>query len=156
MLLAPIGGIIADKVLHSTSKWLSISFFLLAICYAGVLLLNEGTSSIVAVVYSLIPGAIGLMMYGVIFSVVSEAGVPRRMTGTIIGLTSIIGYLPDFFYSPMFGRWIDRSGNAGYNKIFLFLAGSAFIGAILSLVIYKKSKKDVFDQEVVTPIQTEP
>lgn len=146
MLLAPLGGLFADKVLRSTSKWLSISFFLLSILYGGVLLLPESISSTMAIVYSLIPGAIGLMMYGVIFSVVSEAKIPRKMTGTIIGLTSIIGYTPDFFYSFIFGKWLDDYGNLGYQKIFLFLAASAFLGAILSVVIYKKSREQGEEQ----------
>lgn len=141
MLLAPVGGLIADKIFQSTSKWLSLAFVMLAVLYAGVTLLPEGIGATGAIAYSLVPGAIGLMMYGVIFSVVSEAGISRSMTGTIIGLTSIIGYLPDFFYPAMFGTWLDKNGAAGYDMIFIFLAVTAFIGAVLAFLVNKKNKK---------------
>ncbi len=141
MLLAPVGGLIADKVFKSTSKWLALALTILAVLYGGVLLLPEGISSSMAILYSLLPGAVGLMMYGVVFSVVSEAGVSRAMTGTVIGLTSIIGYLPDFFYSAMFGSWLDKNGNAGYNQIFLFLAATALLGAVIAFLVSRNSKK---------------
>ena len=63
------------------------------------------------------------------------------MTGTVIGLTSIIGYLPDFFYSAMFGSWLDKNGNAGYNQIFLFLAATALLGAVIAFLVSRNSKK---------------
>ncbi len=74
-----------------------------------------------ASLYTLIPGAFAMMMYGVVFSTVSEAGIPRMMTGTTIGIASIIGYLPDSIYSVIFGKWMDQHGAAGYNYIFTFL-----------------------------------
>ena len=82
-----------------------------------------------------------MMMYGVIFSTVSEAGIPRAMTGTVIGIASIIGYLPDSIYSVLFGSWLDTHGAAGYNYIFTFLAVSGIVGAILSMLVYRLGKK---------------
>ena len=82
-----------------------------------------------------------MMMYGVIFSTVSEAGIPRAMTGTVIGIASIIGYLPDSIYSVLFGSWLDSFGGAGYNYIFTFLAVSGIVGCLLALLIYKIGRK---------------
>ena len=95
LLLAPVGGILADKVFKSTCKWLSVSFVILAVLFGGVLLIPSDISPMVASIYTLLPGAVTMMMYGVVFSSVSEAGISRTMTGTVIGISSIIGYLPD-------------------------------------------------------------
>jgi nitrate/nitrite transporter NarK len=141
LLLSPIGGLLADKVFKSTCKWLATAFTILAVLYGIVMILPSGISPTVASLYTLIPGAVAVMMYGVVFSTVSEAGIPRAMTGTVIGIASIIGYLPDSIYSVLFGGWLDAHGNAGYNYIFTFLLVSGLVGAVLAMTIYTLNKK---------------
>lgn len=141
LLLAPVGGLIADKLFHSTCKWLCTSFLALAALFGAVLILPSDISPLAASLYTLIPGAFAMMMYGVVFSTVSEAGIPRAMTGTVIGIASIIGYMPDSIYSVLFGKWLDTYGGAGYNYIFGFLAVSGVVGAILAMLVYKNGKK---------------
>ena len=141
LLLAPVGGLIADKLFHSTCKWLCTSFLALAALFGAVLILPSDISPLAASLYTLIPGAFAMMMYGVVFSTVSEAGIPRAMTGTVIGIASIIGYMPDSIYSVLFGKWLDTYGGAGYNYIFGFLAASGVVGAILAMLVYKNGKK---------------
>lgn len=141
LLLSPLGGILADKVFKSTCKWLSTSFIILAVLFGGVLLLPSDISPMAASVYTLIPGAVTMMMYGVVFSSVSEAGIPRKLTGTVIGIASIIGYLPDSLYSVLFGKWLDNKGAAGYTNIFVFLVASGIIGAVLAYWVYLQGKK---------------
>lgn len=141
LLLAPVGGLIADKLFHSTCKWLCTSFLALAALFGAVLILPSDISPIAASLYTLIPGAFAMMMYGVVFSTVSEAGIPRSMTGTVIGIASIIGYMPDSIYSVLFGRWLDTYGGAGYNYIFGFLAASGIVGAVLAMLVYRNGKK---------------
>lgn len=141
LLLAPLGGLLADKVFKSTAKWLACSMLILAALFVGVLLMPPGVSPFAASVYTLIPGAVAMMMYGVVFSIVSEAGISRTMTGTAIGIASIIGYLPDSIYHTMFGNWLDKyGGQQGYTMIFAFLAASGVVGAVLAFIIFKKNK----------------
>ncbi len=140
LLLAPVGGILADKVFKSTCKWLTVAFLLLAASFAVVMALPSSISVTVAMLYTLIPGAICTMMYSVVFSVVSEAGIPRAMTGTVIGLASIIGYLPDSIYNILFGRWLDAHGIVGYDYIFTFLAVSGVVGAVMAVLIYRSGR----------------
>lgn len=141
LLLAPVGGLIADKLFHSTCKWLCTSFLALAALFGAVLILPSDISPVAASLYTLIPGAFAMMMYGVVFSTVSEAGIPRAMTGTVIGIASIIGYMPDSIYSVLFGKWLDTYGGAGYNYIFGFLAASGVVGAVLAMLVYRNGKK---------------
>lgn len=145
LLLAPVGGILADKVFKSTCKWLSVSFVILAVLFGGVLLIPSDISPMVASIYTLLPGAVTMMMYGVVFSSVSEAGILRTMTGTVIGISSIIGYLPDSIYSVLFGKWLDNKGAAGYTNIFIFLVASGILGAVLAFWIYRHGKRAQHD-----------
>ena len=145
LLLAPVGGILADKVFKSTCKWLSVSFVILAVLFGGVLLIPSDISPMVASIYTLLPGAVTMMMYGVVFSSVSEAGISRTMTGTVIGISSIIGYIPDSIYSVIFGKWLDNKGAAGYTNIFIFLVASGILGAVLAFWIYRHGKRAQHD-----------
>ena len=145
LLLAPVGGILADKVFKSTCKWLSVSFVILAVLFGGVLLIPSDISPMVASIYTLLPGAVTMMMYGVVFSSVSEAGISRTMTGTVIGISSIIGYLPDSIYSVLFGKWLDNKGAAEYTNIFIFLVASGILGAVLAFWIYRHGKRAQHD-----------
>ena len=145
LLLAPVGGILADKVFKSTCKWLSVSFVILAVLFGGVLLIPSDISPMVASIYTLLPGAVTMMMYGVVFSSVSEDGISRTMTGTVIGISSIIGYLPDSIYSVLFGKWLDNKGAAGYTNIFIFLVASGILGAVLAFWIYRHGKRAQHD-----------
>ncbi len=140
-LLSPIGGYLADKIFHSTSKLFVVLFALLAASIFGVLALPSGMSTFAVSVYTLLPGAFGLMLYGLVFSVVREAGIPVTVAGTAIGIASIIGYTPDFFMSTMFGSWLDAHGNAGYNMIFTFLGSVAAAGVVLSFIVMLRGRK---------------
>ncbi|WP_084717547.1 MFS transporter [Vibrio rhizosphaerae] len=139
-LIAPFGGYLADKVFNSTSKLFVVLFALLAGTFIGVMFLPATMSAFSISIYTLLPGAFGLMLYGLVFSIVREAGIPMKVAGTAIGIASIIGYTPDLFLSTMFGHWLDTYGNSGYSMIFSFLGGMSLLGLILAGVLIKRNQ----------------
>lgn len=141
MLLAPVGGLLADKVFKSTCKWLTTAFVIVGFLFASVMVIPASMSATAASIYTLIPSAVGMMLYGVIFSVMSEAGIPRMLTGTAIGIASIIGYAPDSLYSLIFGGMLDKYGASGYNYIFIFLIVSCAIGAVFAQLVRRMGLK---------------
>lgn len=141
MLLAPVGGILADKIFKSTCKWLTTAFVIVGALFASVMFLPATINPTFASFYTLVPSAVGMMLYGVIFSVMSEAGIPRALTGTAIGIASIIGYMPDSLYSLIFGRFLDQFGGTGYNYIFIFLIISCVIGAVFAMMVRRMGLK---------------
>ncbi len=145
-ILAPVSGIVADKIFKSTSKWFMILYIILILLYIGVIFIPEGVSKSFVGIYSLLPGLFGLALYGIVFSVANEAKIPATVMGTAVGIVSIIGYSPDFFMPAMFGRWIDKATAinnvaSGYDKIFIFLAACCFVGLLASIYINRKSKE---------------
>lgn len=140
-IFAPLSGIVADKVLKSTSKWFMILFAILASLFLGVMFLPSDVSVKVASMYSLLPGMFGLALYGIVFSIAEETRIPAAVMGTAVGIASIIGYTPDFFMATMFGTWLDKFGAGGYRYIFLFLMSVCLVGLLASLFIYNKAKK---------------
>ena len=113
----------------------------MAVLFGAVLVLPSDISATFASIYSLIPSAIVMMTYGLIASLIPEVKIKKALTGTAVGIVSIVGYLPDAFYSVMFGSWLDQYGQAGYNYIFGFLAASGIVAALLCVAMYRHIKK---------------
>lgn len=135
LLLAPLSGYIADKKFKSTSKWIITVFFILILLFVGILLIPEGANAAFISIYTLLPGLFALAVYGIQFSVIGETKIPAKVTGTVIGIASVIGYSPDLFMSAMFGTWLDKYGNHGYTYIFIFQAVICIIGLIAAYII---------------------
>lgn len=142
-LLCPIGGIFVDKVFKSSTKWYIVSFGITIAIYVGVMVMPASVGPGFATFVSLLPSAIAMMLYGVIWSCLKECKFAVAYMGTVIGIGSIIGYLPDSFYYVIFGHWMDTYGNAAYKMIFGFLLATAVIGmlaAYVTRVLVKRKK----------------
>ncbi len=143
-LMAPIAGFLADRVFKSTAKLIRLFFALLIITFIAVIFIPENAPMWMIIVISLIPGALSGMSYGIVFSILRETKTPGYMMGTVIGITSIIGYLPDFIFDPVFGAVLDRFGNSGFTIIFISLAVVAVVGIFSCryIVKYKQNLSD--------------
>lgn len=137
---APLGGYIVDK-LRSTTKWFMIGNTLTAIFFFLIIAMSS-SSQMVLIALTLIPSALGYMVYGVAFSMVSECKFPVSVTATVIGIASVIGYLPDFYMHNICGMLLDNMGSAGYNYIFAILGTICILGIALPFMIRKKVNKE--------------
>ena len=140
-LLCPLGGYVIDKIFKSANKWYVTAFTAMIIIYAGVMIMPGTVSSGAATFVSLLPAAVAMMLYGVIWSGLKECKFKAAYTGTVIGIGSVLGYAPDFFYFPIFGKWMDTYGNGAYKMIFGFLMVTAVIGIIMAILMKLRIKK---------------
>ncbi|MFN0217087.1 MAG: nitrate/nitrite transporter [Saprospiraceae bacterium] len=98
--------------------------------YAWLLLAMIGTG---AAIYAL---------RGVYFALMEEARIPVGLTGTAVGIISMVGFLPDVFISPIWGYLIDRTpGEAGFQQVFGLVAGFAALGMIAALFFKKQAAR---------------
>jgi len=64
------------------------------------------------------------------------------LTGTAVGLISLIGYTPDIFAGPAMGFLLENSpGEVGHQHVFWMLALFSFIGGIAALYYYQLYRK---------------
>jgi len=76
------------------------------------------------------------------YALFEEAKVPTAVTGTAVGLVSVLGYTPDIFVSYAGGVLLDRSpGLAGHQHYFYFLAAFAAIGLLVSFILMRRLHK---------------
>ncbi len=73
---------------------------------------------------------------GIYFSLIEEAGIDRRVTGTAVGLISMLGFTPDIFFSAVTGRILDANpGAVGFQDYFLLMAAIAALGMLFTLAL---------------------
>ena len=70
---------------------------------------------------------------GIYYALLEESRVPMVVTGTAVGLVSMVGYTPDVFAYPLAGWFLDSFGAAeGYRLYFGVLGGAALAGLLMS------------------------
>ncbi len=80
---------------------------------------------------------------GIYFALFQEANIPLAITGSAVGLVSVLGFTPDIFMGPIMGYLIDRSpGALGHQHVFAVIAGLALVGAIATFVFRRLMLKE--------------
>jgi sugar phosphate permease len=64
----------------------------------------------------------------------------QQLTGSAVGIVTLLGWLPDTFMSTMFGGCCDKHGNGGYHYIFYYLIAMCALCIVTSLLIIKVKK----------------
>ena len=68
------------------------------------------------------------------FSIMQEGRIPLLMTGTAVGVISVIGYTPDIFASPIIGYFLDKyPGILGHQYVFTILVLFSVLGLLASI-----------------------
>ena len=68
------------------------------------------------------------------FSIMQEGRIPLILTGTAVGLISVVGYTPDIFATPMIGYLLDNyPGILGHQYVFTILVVFSILGLIASI-----------------------
>lgn len=123
-------GILADR--SQTTFWLVVGF---AVSFFGALLfalgfISDSTTALFFV--SIIVVATGVYAVRSLYFAVMERGqIPLVLTGTAVGLISLIGYTPDIFAGPLMGFLLENSpGVVGHQHVFWMLALFSFIGGV--------------------------
>lgn len=134
-------GVVADRT--QTTLWLMLSF---VITFFGALLFATGIisdSTTVLFFISILVVATGVYAARSLYFAVMESGqIPLVLTGTAVGLISLIGYTPDIFAGPAMGYLLDNSpGEEGHQHVFLMLALFSFIGSIAAWYYFRLYRK---------------
>ncbi|MFN2287984.1 MAG: nitrate/nitrite transporter [Chromatocurvus sp.] len=73
---------------------------------------------------------------GIYFALLEESRVPVAVTGTAVGLVSMVGFTPDVFAFPLAGWLVDSAGAAdGLRLYFTVLSAAAVAGLLLTVAL---------------------
>jgi sugar phosphate permease len=139
-------GLLADR---AKAGILMILGFLIMIF--GSLLLASGiieTNTTFLFFFAIIIVSVGVYAFRTLyFAAMQEGFIPLAITGTAVGLISLIGYTPDIFAGPAIGYLLDTfPGEKGHQYVFVFLSVFAVIGLVASVSfnIISSTKKNVY------------
>ncbi len=133
MVIAPVGGIMADKVFKSTSTWYIVAFAIAGVMWAIPFLFSSESNVTMVCIYSILPSLVIFALYSVTYSILRELHIPAMVAGTAIGIGSTSGTIVDGVWPVLFGGWIDKHGNAGYTMIFTTLIIVSVVGILNAL-----------------------
>ncbi|MGM5471241.1 MFS transporter [Flavobacteriaceae bacterium LMO-SS05] len=130
-------GVLADRT--RPTFWLLVSF---VVSFLGALLFAIGiiSDSETALFFiSILIVATGVYASRSLYFAVMESGqIPLVLTGTAVGLISLIGFTPDIFAGPAMGYLLDNSpGKEGHQHVFWMLALFSFIGGIAAYYYFR-------------------
>ncbi|WP_378182983.1 nitrate/nitrite transporter [Aquimarina sp. SS2-1] len=134
-------GVLADRT--QTTFWLVVSF---VISFFGSLLFALGliTASATSLFFiSILVVATGVYAARSLYFAVMQSGqIPLVLTGTAVGLISLIGYTPDIFAGAAMGYLLDNApGIQGHQHVFWMLALFSCIGGITAWHYYRLFNK---------------
>ena len=89
-------------------------------------------------VFFLVAGVFGIR--GIYFALMNEAKIPYKLSGTDIGVISVVGFSPDVFMTPLMGFLLDTyPGIRGYQYIYGVLCFFSTVGLISALLLNRLS-----------------
>ena len=130
-------GFLADRA--KASIYLVVGF---AVAIVGSLLFTSDLidpSMDIFFLFSVFLVALGVYAARVLyFAVLEEGNIPLALTGTTVGVISVVGYTPDIFASPLMGYLLDNSpGRTGHQHVFITLAIFSLVGLIASFIFMR-------------------
>lgn len=131
-------GLIVDR--FRITLWLICSF---GACILGGILFGSGIigpSTTALFFMSVVILATGVYAArSLYFGVMQKGKIPLLLTGTAVGLISIVGYTPDIFAGPAYGMLLDAhpGEETGHQNVFWMLSAFSVVGAAAAMVYHK-------------------
>ena len=126
-------GFLADK--SNSIKWIIIGFNIVLIgslIFASGIITNHMN---LIFLLSLVITAVGTYaVRALYFSIFNEGKIPITVTGTAVGIISVVGYTPDIFATPIIGYLLDNyPGSLGHQYVFTMLLLFSLLGLWASI-----------------------
>lgn len=138
--IAAIGaGFIADRIgaLRSTQA----SFALLGLATGSLAALPPESVFVYAAQAAVLCASVSALR-GLYYAVMEEASIPMVLTGTTVGVVSVLGYTPDVIIPPTQGALLDAfPGATGHRLFFGMLAGLALVGLVATRVARRLNRR---------------
>lgn len=131
--VAAIGaGWLADRL--GAGRLTLLSFGFIALGSAVLATDAVGPGLVVMFLLVITTASLGIFaLRGLYFAIMGEGGIPLAITGTAVGVVSVVGYTPDVFMGPLMGWLLDGTpGAGGHRHLFLAVTGFALAGLLAS------------------------
>ena len=145
---AIIGGKLADRCVSRT-RFMVYVFIGMIVFTIGFILLPDSSNMLMLALANMV--ALGAFVYSVnavFFSLIDEINIPGRLTGTAVGIMSLLAYSSEAYSYTMVGEMVDKNeGILGYRIVFIFMLICAIVGLSASLILQKMNKGNQMERK---------
>ncbi|SDT38277.1 Predicted arabinose efflux permease, MFS family [Paenibacillaceae bacterium GAS479] len=139
IMFGPIFGILSDW-LKSAVKLITV-LMALSLGLLAIMIFSPEVSLTTAIAVDALIVVGGGGAYTIMFASMDELGIERKYAGISVGLVSVIAYSPDSFMYILFGSWLDKFGNEGYDRIFIYSAVLCVIAVTAGITLMLSGRK---------------
>ncbi|PRX54332.1 MFS transporter [Flagellimonas meridianipacifica] len=140
--LRPITGVLIGLIVDRFKITLWLIFSFVACIIGGLLFASGWIEPTTTLLYFLSVTIVGVGVYAgrsLYFAVMRIGKIPIVLTGTAVGLVSLVGYTPDIFAGLLSGYLLDSyPGELGHQLVFLMLACFSLVGGIAGVIYHRK------------------
>lgn len=141
IIMAPVGGIVIDKLKSATKTMLYILIIFTG-CLVAIGLMPYNSSYLVpAVALVMILASLYAASSTCWFTPITEAGIPDKMRGTASGIICALAFSSDLYGYTLAGSILEKYGDQGYRYIFLTCLVFAVIGIAGATVLIRYNKR---------------
>lgn len=143
IIAGPIGGTLIDKAKGSTKVAVTGALGVIVMTLTLIMVPRQSDKIVLLIAVCVIMMIFSYITSSTMYTPVTEAKIPFKYVGTVLGIASAMGYSADIWLYRVCGNWLDTLGNAGYTNIWLLQAfgGLMMIACALLLArVYRKAK----------------
>ena len=133
-------GLLGDR--FGISRMALVCFVLLIISHSLFAFTGQALGSLSMILLNtLVTGVAIFGLRGLYFGLLEEGQIPLAVTGTAVGLISVIGYTPDVYVAAIAGYLIDQNpGLLGFQHLFVLLLVFSIVGALAALAFTRQAR----------------
>ena len=141
-IAALIIGLLGDR--FGISRMALVAFIMLILSHGWFAFTDARFGTLTIILLNTMVTCVAIYgLRGLYFAMFQEGQVPLRITGTAIGLVSVLGFAPDIYVAAVAGYLIDNNpGLTGFQHMFMILTGFAIAGAVAALVFERTCRTD--------------
>ena len=134
MIASPISGVLADNVVKSPMRYLTMLTGVLVVGLVVLVFLPRSPEMLILTMGLLL--LLAFLIYlgrGVYYAPIGEIGMPKDISGGAMAVASFVGYSPMFFAYAIYGYQIDNfSPEEGFDRVFSIMIACCIVSFVAS------------------------
>lgn len=141
LIAATLAAILSKKMGRSSKPMVFAG--LLGVAFAVIMIVLPASASFMwpLLVIMVLSTMMIYVFRALYYAVVDEAGTPKNVVGSVIGIASLLGFLPDTFYTSLCGSWLEADPLGGFKKIFTAFCCAFVLGLVCAVITERMIKK---------------
>lgn len=141
LIAASLAALLAARLKNSTLPMIGAGIVGI-VCFVGMILIPASASVLWPIMILTIVASMSVYVFRALYyATVDESGTPKNVVGSVIGIASLLGFLPDTFYTSLCGSWLESDPTGGYKNIFTAACCAMVLGLVCAFLTDRLIKK---------------